>query len=226
MKLLYTSYDIELPLEENHAHRLCIESPLAYAEIVQSLYEQCNGQEGGAILSDGTKPLPLSKHAEILLEPFSLKFDSGKISKKLYSEMEQLVLDECHIEYLELQGALQTFTEQISMRLPYPISYDEVVAYKDVCKLLNVHIDYGYETLAEKLCGYVTLLSQLCNVALLFLVDCEKYLTREEVQFLQETANYNKIILIYINAGLRYHAEGDLCCILDEDYCVSSNMDR
>lgn len=78
MKLQYTDYGIELSLKENSVHRLCIESPQAYAEIVQSLYQQCNGEEGNAILSDGVQPLEFEKYAEILLEPFSLQFDTKK----------------------------------------------------------------------------------------------------------------------------------------------------
>lgn len=225
MKLLYPSYEIDLPLDENRAHRLCIESPHAYAEIVQSLYEQCRGEEGGAILSDGTKPLSLAKRAEIILEPFSLTFASSKINKALYKELDQIVKDDCPIEYMALQGTLQTFTENIMLKVPYPIAYDDSVDYKDLCKLLNVHIDYMYETLSEKLCGYVTLLSQLCDIELLFLVDCEKYLTDEDMQALQQTADYYKIILIYISSSLRQRSEDDICCILDPDLCVISNAD-
>lgn len=226
MKLLYPAYEIVLPLEENRMSRLCIESPNAFAEIVQSLYEQCKGGEGGAILSDGTKPLPLSKRAEMILEPFSLTFASSKINKALYKELDQIVKDDCPMEYMALQGALQTFTENILLKVPYPIAYDDMVDYKDICKLLNVHIEDMYETVSEKLCGYVTLLSQLCDIELLFLVDCEKYLTDEDMQALRQTADYNKIILIHISTGLRQRSEDDICCILDSDLCVISNADE
>lgn len=226
MKLQYTDYGIELSLKENSVHRLCIESPQAYAEIVQSLYQQCNGEEGNAILSDGVQPLEFDKYAEILLEPFSLQFDTKKINTKLYKELTQITLDGCYSEYIGLQGELQTFIETVAMKVPYPVSYEEVLDFKDICKLFKVHIDYQYDTLAEKLCGYVTLLSQLCGIQILFLVDIEKYLTKEEQRDLQQTANYHKIILIYVDAGLGHYSEDDRYCILDKDYCVISDMEK
>lgn len=226
MKLQHIDYGIELSLKENCVHRLCIESPQAYAEIVQSLYRQCSGEEGNVILSDGVQPLALDNYAEILLEPFSLQFDTKKINTKLYKELTQITLDECYSEYIGLQGELQTFIETVAMKVPYPVSYEEVLDFKDICKLFKVHIDYQYDTLAEKLCGYVTLLSQLCGIQILFLVDIEKYLTKGEQRDLQQTANYHKIILIYVGADLGHYSEDDRYCILDKDYCVISNMEK
>ena len=86
MKLLYTAYEICMALQENCAHHLCIEHPKAYAEIIHHLYRQCDGGEGDAILSDGTKSLSLAKNAVMILEPFSLQFDTRKINTALYNE--------------------------------------------------------------------------------------------------------------------------------------------
>lgn len=226
MKLLFTDYHMTLPLAENCVHRLCIESPQAYADIVQSLYAQCSGGEGGVILSDGAQSLALAKVAEILLEPFSLTFDTRKITTQLHKELADIAMEECYPEYLTVQSGLQTFTETVTLKLLYPIAYEEVIELKDLWKLLKVRIDTGYDTLAEKLCDYVKLLSQLCATRLLFLVDMEKYLTSDDQQTLQETANYHKIILIYIDAGLGHFSETDRTCILDHDYCVISNTEQ
>lgn len=226
MKLMFNDYGIHMPLCENRAHRLCIEAPQAYADIVASLYRQCHGNEGDAILSDGVEPLELSKYADMLLEPFSLQFDSKKITSQLVKELSQITVNECYNEYIALQETLLTFIENLVMKVPYPVFYDELADVKDLCKLLKVHIDYECNSISEKLCGYVTLLSQLCGTRLLFLVDCEKYLTKEEQQALQKTANYHKIILIYVDAGLGHFSEEDVYCILDQDYCVITNAEQ
>lgn len=225
MKLLYRAYGCTLPLVENRVHRLCIEQPLAYREIVRSIYQQCSGGDGGAILSDGIEPLPLHKLADVLLEPFSLQFDSKKMSSKLYKELEHIVLEELYADYTDLQGTLLTFMDKLLLKVPYPVMVEDMVEAKELFKLMKCRIDYGCTTLSEALCGYVTLLAQLCGVKVLFLVDCEKYLTDDERQALQQTANYHKIILVHIEASSERLAADDVYCIVDKDYCVLSNAD-
>ena len=76
------------------------------------------------------------------------------------------------------------------------------------------------------MCQLILTISQLCGIQILFLVDIEKYLTKEEQRDLQQTANYHKIILIYVDAGLGHYSEDDRYCILDKDYCVIFNMEK
>lgn len=224
MKLLYMNYGIILPLQENHTHWLCIETANAYAEIVQSLYNQCSGGEGHALLSDEFHSFSLNKTAEIILEPFSLSFHSKKIQAQLYKELGLVVDEYHHADFLHIQMELHQFAEIAMQYLPYPIDYDDMVDMGKLFKLLNLHIDYSYESLAEKLCGYITLLSQLCGVQVVFLVDCDKYLTKEESEVLQKTANYYKVYLIHIVSSLRNSMdETDIYCILDQDYCILTN---
>ncbi len=126
----------------------------------------------------------------MLLEPFSLQFDSKKITAKLYKELEHIVLEELYADYTDLQGTLLTFMDKLLLKVPYPVVVEDMVEAKELFKLMKCRIDYGCTTLSEALCGYVTLLAQLCGVKVLFLVDCEKYLTDDERQALQQTANY------------------------------------
>lgn len=223
MKLLYTVYEICMALQENCAHHLCIEHPKAYAEIVHHLYRQCDGGEGDVILSDGTKSLSLAKNAVMILEPFSLQFDTRKINTALYKELEDIVQDHYYTDFLTLQGQLAQFMARVTGDVPYPVDYDEDAVMQGLWKWLNVHVDYMAETLAERLSGYIELLAQLCHTKVVFLVGCEYYLTREERVSLQETANYCKIYIVYISNRLDLLAESDVYTVVDADYCVITN---
>lgn len=212
-----------MDLQENCGHYLCIEHPRAYAEIVQTLYQQCDGKEGGAILSDGAKTLSFAKQAAIILEPFSLQYDTRKITTALYKELEDIVQEGYYADFLTLQGQLAQFMVCVSGEVPYPIVYDQDVALQGLCKWLNVHIDDSTSTLAERLSGYIELLAQLCHIKVVVLVGCEQYLSREERRGLQEMANYNKIYMIYISNCLDLLFETDVYTVLDDEYCIITN---
>lgn len=223
MKFVYTAYDIHMDLQENCGHYLSIEHPQAYAEIVHDLYRQCDGGEGGAILSDGTKSLSLAKQAVMILEPFSLQFDTRKINTALYKELEEIVQDSYYTDYLTLQSQLAQFMASVAGEVPYPMSYDTEAAMQGLCKWLNVHVDYMADTLAERLSGYIELLGQLCRIKVVFLVGVERYLSRDERRALQEMANYHKIYIIYISNCLDLLGENDVFTVVDADYCIITN---
>lgn len=223
MRFLYTAYDIHLDLQENCGHYLVIEHPRAYAEIVHALYRQCDGGEGGAILSDGTKSLSLAKQAVMILEPFSLQFDTRKINTALYKELEDIVQDAYYMDYLTLQSQLAQFMASVVGEVPYPISYDAEAGMQGLCKWLNTHVDYMADTLVERLSGYIELLAQLCHIKVVFLVGVELYLSRDERRALQEIANYRKIYIIYISNCLDLLDENDVFAVVDADYCIITN---
>ncbi len=223
MKLVYALYEIAMELKENSGHYLCIEQPKAYAEIISNLYQQCNGGEGGAIISDGTKALSLSKQAVMIVEPFSLQFDTRKINTQLFKELEEIAQDGYYMDYLELQGHLKQFMERLMGEVPYPLNYDEEATIQGLCKWLNVHIDDSSASLAERVSNYLELMAQLCQTKVAFLVGSENYLTREERQALQKMANYLKIYIVYITNHLDMLAASDSYCVIDADYCIITN---
>ena len=223
MKFLYTAYDIHMDLQENCGHYLVIEHPRAYAEIVHDLYCQCDGGEGGAILSDGTKSVSFAKQVAMILEPFSLQFDTRKINTALYKELEDIVQDGYYMDYLTLQSQLAQFMARVTGEVPYPISYDAEAAMQGLCKWLNVHVDYMADTLAERLSGYIELLAQLCRIKVVFLVGIELYLSQEERRALQKMANYHKIYIIYISNRLDVLSKIDVYTVVDADYCIITN---
>ncbi|MDO4281586.1 MAG: type II-A CRISPR-associated protein Csn2 [Peptococcaceae bacterium] len=224
MKLLYHEYGLEWTLRENTVHRLIIEHPQVYGDFLQTLYDQCDGEDGDIVLMEGAKSLSFKKKVALILEPFSLKFDAANLMKALYEELSGIVTEEQHTEYTMLRSELQRFMNLAMQKLPYPMDFNDEPALKDFFKFMNLRFDYAYETLAEKLCGYLSLLAQLCHIQVAFLVDCDKYLTAAELALLQETLQYHKIILIQIEDRQRSEIlPEESCCIIDHDFCIIHN---
>lgn len=69
-KLVYGKYDIFMSLEENYVNELIIENPPILAEMVQELTAQADGGEGGFVLSEDGKPLPVEKKSCVYKRSF------------------------------------------------------------------------------------------------------------------------------------------------------------
>ena len=87
MRLANAELILSINIEENIPAVLVIENQKIMTEVVEQLYVLCDSGEGDFVLSDSGKQLSLAKTAEIIINPFSIDFNSRKIQNKLYSEL-------------------------------------------------------------------------------------------------------------------------------------------
>lgn len=90
MKLVHTNLNTAVLSDKYVFTEWIIESPKLYANYLQELFSQQNGEDGGFVLSDKEKELNLAKNMEIIVNPFQIEINGRKILNKLYAELEQL----------------------------------------------------------------------------------------------------------------------------------------
>ena len=87
MKLVNADLLLSIDLDESVPVQWVIEKPSLMAEVVKEIHEQCQTGNGNYILSDDRKEYPMEKRAEIIINPFSIDFNSRKIQTMLYNEL-------------------------------------------------------------------------------------------------------------------------------------------
>ena len=78
MKLVNSKIFLEIDIYENKPAVLVLENPEIMTEVVEGLYHQYNGVDGGFVLVENEKICSLEKSAEIIINPFSINFNAKK----------------------------------------------------------------------------------------------------------------------------------------------------
>lgn len=220
MILRHENYDFEMKFQENQINILVIEKQQVMANLVQDMYLQCNGKEGGFILSDIDKIVPIDKSIELILEPFSINCNNKKIMNKLYQELTELAKETLIRERMELNFQLTAFLEQLLQEVPYHLSYKDEHEVQDILKFADVKVDSEGETLLEKIVDYLRVINQICRCSICVFVNLKSFLSKKDLQHLYEFANYQKMHLVLMESCERERIEGEKTFIIDQDECI------
>lgn len=220
MKLVNAEYNISLEFEENKATFLIMEEKHLRFKLVEDIYTQCNGGEGSFVLSEDMQILKMSKTADMLIDPFSVDVNNRKVLTKLYQEIETCGNETFYAEKEKLNRDIIVFLDQIMLNEPYHIATKLELDITELCKLYQVRLEGTGNTFVEKLMEYIKVMSRLCSVKLLILLNFALYLEKEEMNALCEFASYQKVYLLFIEYIVPPGIENKNGCIIDEDRCI------
>ena len=220
MKLVNAKWMLDIDIKENIPAILVLENCDAMTEIVEDLYNLCLIGEGNSVLSDGFKVLPIDKMAEVIVNPFSIDFNSKRIQSKLYSEL--LEATDLYVEEkAEIQTRIINYLDKLSYHVPYDMITNEMdLDLLRLFKMFEVRLDPQCNTLLERLVEYIKIQSRLLNKRLVIFVNVFSYLDGYATQELAEICEYHKMGIIFIESR-----EPDIkiisrTYIIDNDKCI------
>lgn len=220
MKLLHTKYDLCIDFEKRSKQVLVIEEPGVFAEIVQCIYQQIQGDAGEFILSGDNEKIPISKKAELILSPINFDINNRKIINKLYEEM-KCISDECfYTEVGEIHSKIIKYFDELSVKLPYPIQYSMEMNVLTLFKLYELKLEFDELSLFERVLEYIKVLGMLTDIKLLFLVDIKAFFSDEKIGELYKAASYYCVNLLLIESVQRNTIEEERIYIIDKDKCL------
>jgi CRISPR type II-A-associated protein Csn2 len=206
--------------EEHENCILQIENTKAYVDLVSDLYSQVTVGEGESVLSDGEKCVDIKKNTELILEPFSIDMNNRKIKGRVYQELSGIALQTYFSQYNNICSQIQKFVEQLFTEVPYSFAYAGSIAVDELLKAEAVELDYKYESLAEKLCIYIRLLSSVCGIKAIFFTDLNRYLQDSDIANVFKEAQYDKVNIINIcSQECKCSYEDVVQYILDDSMC-------
>lgn len=220
MKFLYNPYCIEIEWEESQCCILQIENQKAFVDLIADLHNKIFQGDGDAILSDNGNCLEIGKMAELIIDPFSIDLNNRKIKNKIYKELSEYGIQMHYSDYSRLQSQISEFLGQLVGEMSYPLIFQGNVGIEEILKVANVALDYEYESIADKICAYIKLLSTACGINVIFFVDLHRFVSNEDVDEIIKEAKYYNINVIFINSsGMDYFFENEVRYILDSTLC-------
>lgn len=220
MKLTYSTYGIIFELEENKVNVCVIEDPTVLVEVVCSLSEQCEGQEGVFVLSEENKVLNIPKNVSFVKEPFSIDCNNRKILTKLYQELER----ESITGVEEMQGDFYksyiSYITNLCQKSDFLLTFVEKLELQDILKLAEVKIDVQTQSILEKVIEYIKISSNLLNQHIFVFLNLKLFLSEQEIEELYKECFYRKIHLILIEATYQMKRAEEKICVIDKDKCV------
>lgn len=219
MKLVNSRLQLNIEMYENRVNILVAENKITLSYIIESIWKQCDGQEGDFILSEN-KILKFDKEMEMIINPFDLNFNSKKIISSLYSNLSEKA-NELAEDKAELNSKMINFLDKIILSESYAgIDFSLDFSWNDLFKMYNVKIDDNYDSLLSKLIEYIKLISNFCAIRVLCMVNIKSYLSKREIEDLYVCANHNKIFLLLIEAVESEKLSNENIFIIDKDDCL------
>ena len=220
MKLLHKEYGFELDVFENSISVLIIENAVAYAKIINDLWKQSNGDEGGFSLLEDDKTRNIAKDVECIINPFALSCNNKKIITKLYQELKDIALDKMQQETIDLNANFVSYIENLTQTVPYPINFQLDFDVSAILKSYNVVLAEQYESLLERIIEYIKVCRHICNIDIYFFVNLKCFLSEKEIFDLYEFAFYEKLKIVLFESIQSKTMDDENVWILDQDLCI------
>lgn len=220
MMLTSRKYDVKLQFHENEASVLIVEDPEVFSDMIGELQEETNGVDSSFVLSEGTDLLKIAREMELVIDPFSLDFNSRKMQQCLYGEWGELAKN-CDVEKADINMRIVRLLEAIEIRSVYGnISYQMDFEWESLFKIYQVRFAMDFSDLEEKITEYIKLLSGLVRVKLLCFVNLKSYLSEEQLERIYQVASYNKLTLLLLENLERKQLKQEKTYIIDRDRCL------
>ena len=130
-----------------------------------------------------------------------MEINNRKIIGKLYQELKEISNEDFYVEEGRLCTEIVNYLDDLSGKLPYSISFSTELEVSSLFKLYDLKLDVETESLLQKLIEYLQIMSSLCSIKLIVLVNIKHYLNNTQILELYKTAFYCKISLFLIEAA-------------------------
>ncbi len=218
-KLVHNKYGICLELEENKVNEMVVENPVMLTQIIRELGEQCEGNEGGFVLSEENRILPVEKFLILTKDLFSLDCNSRKILTRLYQKIEKRMETESGEERRVFYQGYIAYMESICEKSSLYLLYNEEPDMQEILKMAGLRIDVQKDSMLEGIVEYLKIVHELLGQSVFVFLNLKLFLTQEEIKSLYQECFYRKIQLILIEAVYREKFVEEKVCIIDKDRC-------
>ncbi len=190
-------FSTPIDFNEHALRRLTIEEPGELGRAVGELQSQISGYDGRFVLSDGSKNIELSKNTHMIIDPFSITCNAKEIITGLHKTITKEL--ECGDSFLEVQDAISALTNYIttvSTEIEAGSSSGDVTI-QALLKVMSVGM-IEPESLPERVCEYVRLMSEYGSKRLAIIVNLDKFLSKEDYSELVKQLEYSNTPILLI----------------------------
>lgn len=220
MKLVYPGIETHIILEQGKPTFLILENAKLFREVVQDIFNQVNGIEGKAVLSDEDEIIPLNKQIDLILDLFSLNCNSHKMLSKLQGELAQVAVgEELYKDTSDILSKLQMYAGALADNAKYPLKFNEEMGIVELVKMLNFKFDLQEESILEKVVSYMIVSKEYLKIDTFVFINLQSVITSAELKELFKQIAYEKITILLIESVSRDKIMDEYRIIIDNDLC-------
>lgn len=221
MKLVHPLLETPLVLSENVVNVLVVENQKVFTNMITELFEQNSGCDGEFVLSQDSKELSIEKHAEVILEPFTLDLNNRRILNRLYVKLSEIAVnEEFFLAFNGISNRIFEFVEKLAQKAENNLVYADSIEANSIFKMVDLKLEINHGSLVEKINDYMSAAQEFLGVSVFIFVNLKKFLTAENLLELYQSSSYNKYrLLLFENYIDGKSLPGEKNYIIDKDLC-------
>jgi len=219
MKLVFPEIDTPLVFEEGTFCSLVVENPRLLYRILNDLYQQVQGDDGEAILSEEENIISIEKNLELITDYFPFDINSKKLLAKIIAQIEkQAVSPEYFDRTQKLLGTLEKYCYDLAFELALDLDFSRLTV-SSLLKAVAPHLRDDAPTLAEKMLEYINLMSEYGLARLFILVNARSFIDDETMEVFTTTCCQHNHSLLLIDCHPSAILTRENRMIIDADLC-------
>lgn len=219
MKLVYHEINHVFNTECEKINCIIIENQRLFYSLLEDIYNQSNGYEGKAVLSENNKILKTDKSLEVLSQFIPFDINRKSLINKISSELEKkAVSDDFYSQTVELISQLENLLMNISFDFSCDINYNKL-DIGAIIKASGVEINDTYNSLGEKIIDYMELVTEFDRRKLFLTVNLRSYISDNEASEFMKTVLSHGYNVIMLESSEHTHLDEELRYIIDADLC-------
>lgn len=213
---------IETPilLNTNSPFLLYIENPTEYCKTIQDLRGAFDGGESEFSFWEKDEMFSPEKKGEIILSPFFFELADKKIINLLHKRLNDEFLNGDNIiRFNEIIAKAENLFYNIFTAVDFSLEFEEL-QFANLLKVCSVKPTCEFETMLEKVIGYINAYIELKNVSFFVLVGIKTVLANAEIEQLYKHCALRKVELLIIESGSpKKIADNERVVIITDDLC-------
>lgn len=219
MKLVLPEINHVFETEQGYVNELVIENQGLFYRILMDVYNQLQGLEGIAVLSENDKQIPISKYLEVLDRFIPFELSKKNLVSKLSSELEKKAIEpENYQATMELLSGIEKYLSDISFDFNCDINFN-TITIPALIKATGISFCEDYDSLGEKVIDYMELVYEFDKRKLFLIVNIRSYMDDTELEMFIETVNRHGYSVVLIESKESVEIKGIKRYIVDIDLC-------
>lgn len=222
MKLAHPIFEEPINFKNGLVNVVVIENPSMLSKMIIEFKNQINKEEGKFVLSDDrNEMMDISKKSEMYIDLFSFDFNNKKIISKIYHDLRDKAMGESfYVSTSEISNTMMGYLENLINSVDVPLIIPDELDMISFFKFAGIKVDYNYESEAERLIDYLSLVSEVLSVELVIFVNLKSFLTQKDIKHLYKWISYNEKNILLLESTTRENSyEEEKIFIIDEDLC-------
>lgn len=223
MKFIHPLLSEAFEISQEKINILVLENKKTFVEFVNSFLNQSNGLAGDIIINAGEKKLiDISKHVDVVINPFELNFNDKKYINTLHTELAKAAHEsENFIATQELLTNVNNYLEKLLHLHLMNLTYEDKFDITGIFKLATVKFSEEPCGFIDKIINYMEILTVYANIKCFVFVNLKSFLSDEDLISFYEDILYKKFtVLLLENFCSEQQSNYENRLIVDCDLCI------